>query len=107
MVEYLLHNGILSNQKLLAGKSLTYNEGINVIENWETPFYVSKFYSDLFKDQCDYPITYPCYTSNKDNSYKIRHTQDNYAINLCMHEGNLYGIDLTKKIFILSRMNIL
>jgi hypothetical protein len=96
VVEYLLHHGTFTNKNLLVGKHLEYNEGINVFENTPNAFNVSRLYYDLFRDLYDYPIIYPCYKSNKENSLKIRYAKDNYAINLCQHDGILYGLDLLK-----------
>ena len=99
VVEYLLQKGFLSNNIENDNNKLQFNLGVNVLENTKSSREISRFYFDLFKYSTDYPLEYPCYSSNRSNSLRSHSAMPNHIIDLAEHNGTLFGIDLTTKRF--------
>lgn len=91
---YLLSNGYISPQQQDIVQPFTYKIGINALIGKKNPLNIARLYYDTFKSKYSYPLEYPCFISDKSNSFSARRNIANYAINIVLFQNALYGYDI-------------
>ena len=100
---YLLYNGYLTVGTNDEVHQFEYMIGLNALLNRKTHINVAKLYYDIFKGQYDYPIEYPCFKSERSNSFSAKKASINYAVNIVFYNNSLFGYDaMTNELYRLN-----
>ena len=110
MISWILKNGYFSfDNKFELSTNVGYevksHPGINVVSGKGCCRHLACFYRDIFEGEYDYNLLYNCSISK--HTWLSILPLGNHIINLVMHNGVLYGYDLTNHCYIFKNEKIL